>query len=490
MTCDRWIRKTFVLLLMIVGMASPSVEADPPPIVNQPARQGESDIRDVREAVARESAQNLARHLLSGQMPPKHDWRRQPPLRHKKGEPEATPGGLGYGISFDDNALLWTNSTIADYYVIAPTVLDGYVSSLYLTSTCRAQLGTESLISYFEQAEASFWVYDWAQGNHWQVGLDNLPATHPEYLTMRPDEFGLSRQMCHIRNGTFYQGLSGGLYHWQNQVMLFNFSRDGWDLIYSYSYTTTSLAANLYTSGGGGWWGPIVETFDTYTNVNPVGFDLIRLFQDGNPNPLWITPNNSTLSQSSPWQLLTLATNTSFTVAVSSTNLAVGSYNLGTLCVTATTNAAFFLLHPTAGMVSAYWVLTPNSNTWDRTVVGLPPGEYSINFNTVPGLDTPVPQVFAIAADSITTVQAPYAPTLLVAPAITGQAMPPGGAFQTTFTGPPGQLFSVRGTNLLTAPMTTWPVLTNGTFGLSGSVTFTDPDASTNTVRYYRISSP
>ncbi len=484
--------RTFVLLLMIVGMASTSVDADSPPIANEPASQGVPDIRDVREAVARESAQNLARHFLSGQMPPKHDWRRQSPLRHKQGEPETTPGGIGYGISFDSSALLWTTSTIADYYVIAPTVLDGYVSTLYLTSTCRAQMGTESLIWYNEQDPASFWVYDWAQNsaNRWQAGLDNLPATHPEYLTLRPDEFGISRQMCHIRNGTFYQGPAIGLYQWQNQVMLFNFSRGGWDLIYSFAYTTTNLTNNLYTAGGGGWWGPIVETFDTYTNVNPVGFDLIRLFQDGNPNPLWITPNNASVSHSSPWQLLTLAPNTGFTVAVSSTNLAVGSYNLGTLCVTATTNAASFWLSPTAGLASAYWVLTPSSNTWDKTVVGLPVGEYAINFNPAPGLDTPVPQVFAIAADRITTVQAPYAAALLLAPAITGQAMLPGGAFQTTFTGPLGQPFSVRGTNLLTAPMATWPVLTNGTFALSGSVTFTDPDASTNPGRFYRISSP
>ena len=135
-----------VLLLMIVGMAGAAVEADAPPMADQPASPVGSDFRDMRAAVASESAQNLARHLLSGPMPPKHDWRRQPPLRAAQGQPEATPGGIGYGISFDDSALLWTNSTIADYYVIVPTVLDGYVSTLYLTSTCRAQLGTESLI--------------------------------------------------------------------------------------------------------------------------------------------------------------------------------------------------------------------------------------------------------------------------------------------------------------------------------------------------------
>jgi hypothetical protein len=272
--------------------------------------------------------------------------------------------------------------------------------------------------------------------------------------------------------------------------MLFNFNRGGWDLIYSYSYTTASLAANLYAPGEGGWWGPIVETFGAYTNVSPLGFDLIRLFQDGNRSPVWITPNNASVSQASPWQLLTLAPNTSFTVAVSPTNLTIGSYNVGTLCVTATTNAASFWLSPTAGLFSADWVLTPSSNTWDKTVVGLPPGEYSIHFNPVPGLDPPAAQVFAIAANKITTVQAPYVAAPLVAPGITSQAMVFGGVFEMTLTGPTGQPFSVRGTNLLTAPMGTWPVLTNGAFGPSGSVTFTDPNAATNPVRYYRASSP
>jgi hypothetical protein len=475
----------------MLGLAWAAADVEPPPIADPAASPVGSGFRDVRAAVASESAQNLARHLLNGPMPPKHDWRRQPPSRHAQGQPDVTPGGIGYGISFDDTALLWTNSTIADYYVIAPTVLNGYVSTLYLTSTCRAQLGTESLIWYNAQDQAGFWIYDWSQNssNRWQAGMDNLPTTHPEYLSQRPDEFGISRQMCHLRNGTSYVGLAGGSYHWQNQAMLFNFRRGGWDLIYSSVYTTTNLAGNLYTSGGGGWWGPIVETFDTYTNVNPVGFDLIRLFQDGKANPLWITAKNATISQSSPWQLLTLAPDTSFTVAVSPTNLPVGSYQLGTLCVTATTNAASFSLSPTTGLASAYWVITPSSNTWDKTVVGLAPGRYTITFNPLPGLVTPAAQVFTIAANSITTVQASYG-TLLRAPVITGQVLLPGHFLQMTFSGPPGQPFSVRGTSRLTAPMPTWPVLSNSWFGTGGIATFTGTAAASNALQYYRISSP
>lgn len=484
---DRSCRQACGLAALMVAMVSPAVDAERPRQALPPAGPGVSYIRDVRGAIARESAQNLARHLRRGPMPPKHDWQHPLPLRRAEDQPENTPGGIGYGISFDNSALLWTNSTIADYYVIAPTVLDGYVSTLYLTSTCRAQMGTESLIWYNAQDPAAFWIYDWSQNstNRWQAGMDNLATAHPEYLTQRPDEFNLSRQMCHIRNGTSYRGLSGGLYHWQNQVFLFNFTRGGWDLIYSSTYTTANLTENLYTAGGGGWWGPIVETFDTYTNVNPVGFDLIRLFQDGSPNPLWITPKNATVSLLSPWQLLTLAPDTSFTVAVSSTHLPVDSNKLGTLCVIANTNTAAFALSPAAALASPFWVPAPSTNSWDRIVVGLAPGHYTITFDPVPGLDTPGPQDFTIATNSITTLMANY----LFAPVITSQTRL-AGAFRLTFTGPIGQSFSVRGTHSLAVPMTTWPVLTNGTFSASRAATFTAPVAPTNPMQYYRISSP
>jgi autotransporter-associated beta strand protein len=79
---------------------------------------------------------------------------------------------------------------------------------------------------------------------------------------------------------------------------------------------------------------------------------------------------------------------------------------------------------------------------------------------------------------------------LPVAPVIGSRALLPDGSFQLTFSGPPGQTFSVRGTNFLPAPLATWPPLTNGAIGQNGSVTFTDPAAATNSQQFYRISSP
>ena len=40
--------------------------------------------------------------------------------------------------------------------------------------------------------------------------------------------------------------------------------------------------------------------------------------------------------------------------------------------------------------------------------MGLPPGAYTITFNSVPGMATPTQQVFTIVTNSITMVQADY----------------------------------------------------------------------------------
>lgn len=368
-----------------------------------------AEIKDIRKEIAQESAKYRAEHFPEGRMPPKHDWKRQKFLQQEQNMP--APGGVGYGYYFYNSALLWTNSTIADYYVVAPTFLNEKVSYLYLTSTCRAQLGTESLVEYSGPNEAAFWIYDWARdsSSRWQVMMD-LPIAHPQYLTTRPDEFAITRQMVHVRNGTYYLGFADGQYQWQNQVLLFNFNRGDWDLIYSYNYGTLNLTDNIYEKDGDttGFWAPIVETFDTYTNVNPVGFDLIRLFQDANPDPFWLNSTNSYPIMTAPWQLLTQAPNTSFTVAVNPTNQSGGAYSMGTLCVTANTNAASFSLDPSAGIESTGWVITPMSNRWDKIVVGLPPGAYSISFNSLPGFASPPQQMFTIASNSITTVPAVY----------------------------------------------------------------------------------
>jgi hypothetical protein len=59
-----------------------------------------------------------------------------------------------------------------------------------------------------------------------------------------------------------------------------------------------------------------------------------------------------------------------------------------------------------------------------------------------------------------------------------------------TFAGPAGQPFRVLGTNKLSAPLSTWPVLSQGVIGPTGSALFTDPAAADDQSRFYRIVSP
>jgi len=395
-----------------------------------PASLTASVIQDRREEIARETKRYIAHHFPDGKMPPKHDFSKSRPVPRNKQTASGyttsitnglTPGGIGYGVWDDDTALIWTNSTVVDFYAIAPAFLGQSIYYLYLTSTCRAQLGTEALVDYNSTYGPEFWVYDWAQpaNSRWQVLID-LPNDNPQYLTTRPDEFAITRQMVHIRNGTYNTGFSNGLYYWENRVELFDFNRAGWDLMYSYDYTTAYLTNNVYTEGSYyGSWGPIIETFHSYTNINPVGFDLIHLFQDGNPNPLWLTPSNCypsenlpvpPLSTSTNWQLLAVAPYTSFVAAINSNNLVSSQQtNFGTLYVTVNTNAASFWVSTNVAVASSGWVTDPSSNSC-LTVVGFPPAQYSINFYPVPGLATPTQQVFVIATNSITTVQATYGP--------------------------------------------------------------------------------
>ena len=165
-----------------------------------------------------------------------------------------------------------------------------------------------------------------------------------------------------------------------------------------------------------------METFNSYTNINPVGFDLIHLFQDG--NIYWLTPSNSYpsenlpatgLSTSTNWQLLAVAPYTSFAAAISSNNVVSSQQTtFGALYVTANTNAASFGLNPNVGEASSGWVMDLSSNRWDMTVVGLPPGAYSIAFNSVPGLAAPAQQLFTITTNSITMVPCGVCPSASV----------------------------------------------------------------------------
>jgi hypothetical protein len=438
---------------------------------------------DLREQISRETQVYRSAHPEFATAP-KHDFRRRTALRETVLGMEV-PGGVGYGYYFNDPSLRWTNSTILDYYIIAPTTMGGDLDYyLYLTSTCRAQLGTEALVGYFGQSSAAFWIFDWSlSSNKWQAGFE-LPETHPEYLTRRADEFGNVRQMCHIRNGTFLKGFSEGQYSWENRIWLFNFQRKDWDLLYSHGYDTPSLDSNLFVSAAAhGYWGPIVEVFlngGTYDNLNPAGFDLARLFQDSsstNSSSEWLSNANSYSLQCWPFEVLTETPNRGFVVytgvapantfriASTSGNKSTGqtlinidtlngheyevfaaatpsgvwaptgliisgdgtqaqvqvpmglpegffrirdSYNTGSLNVIANINSAGFSLEPHKGIMDQDWVAEPDGKHWDKTVVGLRPGTYTISFHTIPGVPPLAPQTISVTSSNISPVTANY----------------------------------------------------------------------------------
>src|ERR1051326_4398258 len=109
-------------------------------------------VRDVREAIARSSAHQFSKHRGP---PPKHQWHQLQPSAGQTMPP--VPGGTGFGFYFNNSALLWSNSTVMDYYIVAPSTLGGISANwLYLTTTCRSQLGTEALIGYDGEANAQF----------------------------------------------------------------------------------------------------------------------------------------------------------------------------------------------------------------------------------------------------------------------------------------------------------------------------------------------
>jgi autotransporter-associated beta strand protein len=91
---------------------------------------------------------------------------------------------------------------------------------------------------------------------------------------------------------------------------------------------------------------------------------------------------------------------------------------------------------------------------------------------------------------SLTVTSAPVQVFALGPLSMANLAKVAGGAFQFGITGASGQPFTVRATNVVSAPFASWTVLTNGVIGGGGSVTIIDPNASVNSRQFYRLTSP
>jgi hypothetical protein len=77
--------------------------------------------------------------------------------------PTIAPGGVGQGCMIKDAESRFSNSTGIYFYIIAPRTLGGHPADLlYLTSSSRVAKGCEALISYQEDGEAVFRIWDWS----------------------------------------------------------------------------------------------------------------------------------------------------------------------------------------------------------------------------------------------------------------------------------------------------------------------------------------
>jgi hypothetical protein len=191
------------------------------------------------------------------------------------------PGGFGMGDEYTDafqNAFF--DRTELDFTILCPTQAGGNNShTLYLTSTNRATLGVEALISYEAQDPLVFEVYDWArpESSRWQVFMPYYTLSN--YLTTITVG-GISYQAVNIYNSTRNTNLviagpdsnstsTDTVTVWANSVYLTNFSTGDFDLVYRYEYEATPADQKTGVHS----WGPIFELFQPqYSNLNPMGF--------------------------------------------------------------------------------------------------------------------------------------------------------------------------------------------------------------------------
>jgi hypothetical protein len=184
-----------------------------------------------------------------------------------------TPGGVGYGVIYNDGAYAFNNATALYFYIVTPGAVGGNSQTwFYLTATNRSVKGVEAFVSYYAQDAPTFKVFDWAKtgDDHWALAIpyQNLGDYRITY-----EVNSRTYETLYVANWT--ELVSGTT--WRNRVLLYNQSQRTYDLVYAYEYTLASNDEQKYQ-----FWGPIVETFQTYPDdTNEVGFFEASLWQDG-----------------------------------------------------------------------------------------------------------------------------------------------------------------------------------------------------------------
>jgi hypothetical protein len=250
-------------------------------------------VRDKQTEASEISRHNVAsRNLIDSFQKRRIQAIREEDLRASSATKSATlppPGGVGAGVFFNDDALLFSHSTEVQWYIIVSHFLGGNTRPvLYLTSSNRASKGCEALISYEQGGPAVFRVWDWATqpdqgGSRFVIGLSYTDLS--EYI-FDIDIEGSPYSVLKVLNRTAESSQNT----WLNEVYLLNTKvrPSAFDLVWSFEFLWTPDEAHKYFG-----WGPIIETFPPYDygTTNVLGYAETVLVQDLNPHRL--TPANS-----------------------------------------------------------------------------------------------------------------------------------------------------------------------------------------------------
>jgi hypothetical protein len=174
------------------------------------------------------------------------------------------PGGVGYGFFYAPSfKVAWGQGTSLAFDIVCPTPPGGNINTwLYLTSTNRSAMGVEAFISYNDQNDTHFRVFDWARSDQWQTDIPLSGLT--DYLTAQ-SAHSTSYQVLPVWNSTWQIDSTS----YRNQVLLHNHVHNGWDLVYQYDYAATNAQQKAPAVGS---WAPIVETFQSpYSGTSQMG---------------------------------------------------------------------------------------------------------------------------------------------------------------------------------------------------------------------------
>jgi hypothetical protein len=194
-----------------------------------------------------------------------------------KAEPEPPhppiPGGVGFGAFYIDGTLQFDNSSTLYYYIVTPPDIGNAANEwLYLTSTNRSPKGVEAFISFEQQQNPRFKVFDWARSGDDRWVVDIPYSSLSDYLLTR--QVGAEQyETIYVVNST--QRLGAGT-NWRNEVLLYNRVKNRYDRAYKHTYTLSPDDEQKFLT-----WGPIVETFSPFPNeTRKIGFFDATLFQD------------------------------------------------------------------------------------------------------------------------------------------------------------------------------------------------------------------